>query len=159
VVDDIAALAARVDAQFGRVDALINNAGWMPGRVPVLQTDAETIDRALGSNLVSGFWTTKHFAPPMIRNGGGRINLLATVVHRELADDGIRTVAIVPGLTDPAGMREIITEQHLAKVAGSYPGGRVGQPEDIVALTVFLCSDAAEHLSGSVITVRPPALG
>jgi NAD(P)-dependent dehydrogenase (short-subunit alcohol dehydrogenase family) len=40
-------------------------------------------------------------------------------------------------------------------VAGSYPGGRVGQPQDIVALTVFLCSDAAEHLSGSVITVRP----
>jgi NAD(P)-dependent dehydrogenase (short-subunit alcohol dehydrogenase family) len=41
-------------------------------------------------------------------------------------------------------------------VAGQYPGGRVGQPEDIVTLTAFLCSDAASHLSGTVITVRPP---
>ena len=37
-----------------------------------------------------------------------------------------------------------------------YPGGRVGQPEDIVGLAAFLCSDAASHLSGTVITVRPP---
>ncbi len=41
-------------------------------------------------------------------------------------------------------------------MAGQYPGGRVGQPEDIVGLAAFLCSDAASHLSGTVITVRPP---
>jgi NAD(P)-dependent dehydrogenase (short-subunit alcohol dehydrogenase family) len=35
-------------------------------------------------------------------------------------------------------------------------GGRLGQPEDLVALAVSLCSDAANHLSGTVITVRPP---
>jgi len=49
-----------------------------------------------------------------------------------------------------------IGEEYIARVAGQYPGGRVGQPEDIVALTAFLCSDAASHLSGTVITVRPP---
>ena len=72
------------------------------------------------------------------------------------ADDGIRTVALAPGLTDTPGMRAIVGEEYIARVAGQYPGGRVGQPEDIVAPTTFLCSDAASHLSGTVITVRPP---
>jgi NAD(P)-dependent dehydrogenase (short-subunit alcohol dehydrogenase family) len=53
-------------------------------------------------------------------------------------------------------MRAIVGEEYIARVAGQYPGGRVGQPEDIVALTAFLCSDTASHLSGTVITVRPP---
>lgn len=52
----------------------------------------------------------------------------------------------------PGGQRDDQEDQ----VGGQYPGGRVGQPEDIVALTAFLCSDAASHLSGTVITVRPP---
>ncbi len=90
--------------------------------------------------------------------GGSKaaINILANVVHQELADEGIRTVAIAPGLTDTPGMRAIVGEDYIARVAGQYPGGRVGQPEDIVALAAFLCSDAASHLSGTVITVRPP---
>ena len=90
--------------------------------------------------------------------GGAKaaINILANVVHQELADDGIRTVAIAPGLTDTPGMRAIVGEEYIARVAGQYAGGRDGQLGDIVALTAFLCSDAASHLSGTVITVRPP---
>ncbi len=90
--------------------------------------------------------------------GGAKaaLNVLANVVHLELADSGIRTVAIAPGLTYSPGMRAIVGEDHLNRVAANYPGGRIGEPEDIVALTNFLCSDAANHLSGTVITVRPP---
>jgi NAD(P)-dependent dehydrogenase (short-subunit alcohol dehydrogenase family) len=177
----VTATAAEVDAAWGRVDALINNAGWMPGRQPVLELELSVLDRVLRSNLIGSFLATKHFAPLMIRGGGGRIiylssvmgtqpgpggapyggakaaiNILANVVHQELADDGIRTVALAPGLTDTPGMRAIVGEEYIARVADQYPGGRVGQPEDIVALTAFLCSDAASHLSGTVITVRPP---
>jgi len=53
-------------------------------------------------------------------------------------------------------MRAIVTEQHLERVAANYPGARLVEPEDIVPLAVFLCSDAANHLSGTLITVRPP---
>jgi NAD(P)-dependent dehydrogenase (short-subunit alcohol dehydrogenase family) len=176
----VAAAAAEVDAAWGRVDGLINNAGWMPGSHRVLDMDTAVLDRVLRSNLVGSFLTTKHFAPLMIRGGGGRIvymssigavqaaaggaaysaskaglNMLSGVVHQELADDGIRTVAIAPGLTYTPGMREIVTDAHVERVAANYPGGRIGQPEDLVALTAFLCSDAAAHLSGTVITVRP----
>jgi NAD(P)-dependent dehydrogenase (short-subunit alcohol dehydrogenase family) len=173
--------AAETDRAWGRVDALINNAGWMPGRQPVLELEVSVLERVLRSNLIGSFVTTKHFAPIMIRGGGGRIiyvssiagvqsapggapyggskaalNILANVVHQELADQGIRTVAIAPGLTYTPGMRDIVTDEHIERVAASYPGGRIGQPEDIVALATFLCSDAARHLSGTVITVRPP---
>jgi Enoyl-(Acyl carrier protein) reductase len=76
--------------------------------------------------------------------------------RRELADDGIRTVALAPGLTDTPGMRDIVDDAYIERVAANYPGGRLGQPEDIVGLAVFLCSEAASHLSGTVLTVRLP---
>jgi NAD(P)-dependent dehydrogenase (short-subunit alcohol dehydrogenase family) len=172
--------ATEVDRAWGRVDALINNAGWMHPRQRILDVEDALLERVLRSNVIGGFLTTKHFAPIMIRGGGGRIiylssiagaqagpgtapyggskaavNILANVTHQELADDGIRTVAVAPGLTDTPGMREIVTDEHVERVAANYPGGRIGRPEDIVGLTVFLCSDAADHLSGTVITVRP----
>lgn len=178
--DAVREAAAEVDQTWGRVDALINNAGWMPGSHRLLDMDVEVLHRVLDSNVVGCFLATKHFAPLMIRGGGGRIiylssiaavqsapggaayggskaavNVLTNIAHLELADEGIRTVAIAPGLTYTPGMREIVGEAHLAQVAANYPGGRIGEPEDLVALTTFLCSDAANHLSGTVITVRP----
>lgn len=173
--------AAEIDRTWGRVDALINNAGWMPGSRPVLDLDIAVLERVLRSNLIGSFVTTKHVATLMIRGGGGRIiylssaaavqsnkggapyggskaavNILANVVHQELSDAGIRTVALAPGLTVTPGMREIVDDAYIEKVASHYPGGRVGQPEDLVSLTAFLCSDLAHHISGTVITVRPP---
>jgi NAD(P)-dependent dehydrogenase (short-subunit alcohol dehydrogenase family) len=176
--------AAEVDRAWGRVDALINNAGWMPDRQPILEVDVAALERVFRSNVIGCFLTTKHFAPLMIRGGGGRIvyvssaagvqsgpgmahyggskaavNILANVAHQELANDGIRTVAIAPGLTATPGMRDIVNDEYIERVAAHYPGGRIGQPEDLVGLTTFLCSDAANHLSGSVIYVRPPISG
>ena len=177
----VATAATEVDQEWGRVDALINNAGWMPPGRSVLDTDVAQLDRVLKSNVVGCFLTTKHFAPLMIRAGGGRIvfvssaigtqagpgaaayggskaavNILANVVHQELADQGIRTTSIAPGLTYTPGMRAIVSEDHLARVSARYPGGRLGEPEDLVGLVAFLCSEAASHISGSTMFVRPP---
>jgi len=180
----VRAAAEAVDGRFGRVNGLINNAGWMPpsGTMKVLDFRIEDLNRIIDSNLIGCFLTTKHFAPIMISGGGGRIiylssmggqwdatppggapygatkagvNILANVVHKELANDGIRTIAIAPGLTDTPGARLAATEEHIARVSSRYPGGRLGQPEDLVGFAAFLCSDAASHLSGTVLTVRP----
>ena len=149
------AAAAQVDGAFGRVDGLINNAGWMPGGQPVLSLELAVLERVLESNLVSAFLTTKHFAPLMIRGGGGRIiclssamsvqsgpggapyggakaaiNILANVVHSELGGDGIRTVAIAPGLTVTPGLRAMVSDDYIETVSSRYPGGRVGLPDD-----------------------------
>jgi len=179
--EQVRAAAAAIDAHWGRIDALINNAGWMPpGGLRVLDADAAALRRIVDSNLISCFLTTRHFAPIMIRGGGGRIiylgsmigtqsapgggpygatkagvHLMSNVVHQELADDGIRTAAVAPGLTDTPGMREAADPEHIARVSAKYPGGRVGQPSDVVPLAAFLCSSAAEHISGTLLPVRP----
>ncbi|WP_329065100.1 SDR family NAD(P)-dependent oxidoreductase [Amycolatopsis sp. NBC_01480] len=180
--DQVRAAAEAVDAHWGRVDALISNAGWMPpaGSMRVLDFELTDLHRIVDSNLIGCFLVTKHFAPVMIRGGGGRIiyvgsmagtqsrpggapysatkagvHLLSNVVHQELADQGIRTVALAPGLTDTPGMRVAASEEHIARVSATYPGGRVGQPDDIVPFAAFLCSEAAEYLSGTLLGIRP----
>jgi NAD(P)-dependent dehydrogenase (short-subunit alcohol dehydrogenase family) len=178
---DVRRAVAETDDAFGRVDALINNAGWMPKVSRVVDADVDTLERVWRSNVLGCFLTTKHYAPLMVRGGGGRIiymssaigtqagpgmapyggtkaalNILNNVVHQELSDDGIRTVAIAPGLTLTPGMRNSVGEDHVERVAANYPGGRLGQPDDLVGLVAFLCSEAATHLSGTVVSVRPP---
>ena len=56
-------------------------------------------------------------------------------------------------------MCEIVTGEHVARVAVNYPGGWIRELDDIVALVDFVCGDAAGRLSGTVITVRPPIVG
>ena len=87
------------------------------------------------------------------------VNILANVAHQELAGSGIRTVALAPGLTDTPGMRDSVGDDYIERISRTYPGRRLGQPQDIVPLTAFLCSSAASELSGTVISVRPPATG
>lgn len=84
----VRAAASEVDAAWGRVDALICNAGWMPGPQPVLQLEAAVLDLVLGSNLVSSFLCTKHFAPVMIRGGGGRIIYLSSIAAVQTVPGG-----------------------------------------------------------------------
>jgi NAD(P)-dependent dehydrogenase (short-subunit alcohol dehydrogenase family) len=175
---------ALIDDRWGHIDALVNNAAWMPPRQYVVDVDVDLLTRVYTSNVIGSFLTTKHVAPVMIREGGGRIiyvssalgvqanrglapyggskaalNILSNVVHQELADKGIRTAALAPGLTDTEGMRASVGEEYVERISAAYPGGRLGRPEDIVPLTTFLCSTAADHLSGTVVSVRPPATG
>jgi short chain dehydrogenase len=84
----VSGAAAEVDAAWGRVDALINNAGWMPGRQPVLELELSVLERVLRSNLIGSFLATKHFAPLMIRGGGGRIIYLSSVMGAQPGPGG-----------------------------------------------------------------------
>ncbi|MTD54635.1 SDR family NAD(P)-dependent oxidoreductase [Amycolatopsis pithecellobii] len=178
--DQVREAAAAVEKRWGRVDGLVNNAAVMPPMTPVVDLELDLVRQVFDVNLVACFSTTKHFAPIMVRSGGGRIvyissmigvqanpgqsvygaakaglTLLSNVVHREMADQGIRTVALAPGLTDTPGMRTIASDEYIERVSSSYPGGRVGQPEDVVPFVAFLCSGAAQHLSGTLLPIRP----
>ncbi|WP_328468623.1 SDR family NAD(P)-dependent oxidoreductase [Streptomyces sp. NBC_00448] len=178
--DQVREAVADLDRRWGRVDALINNAALMPAMTPVVDVDIALVRKVIDVNLIGCVITTKHFAPLMVRGGGGRIvnissmigvqanpgqtaygaskagvNILTNVVHRELADQGIRTVSLAPGLTDTPGMRAIASDEYIERVAGAYPGGRLGRPEDVVEFVAFLCSSAAHHLSGTLLPIRP----
>lgn len=125
----------------------------MPGSQPILKVDVSVLERVFRSNVIGSFLTTKHFAPLMIRSGGGRIiyltsaaaavqsspggapyggskaaiNILANVGHQELADDGIRTVAIAPGLAGyPRDARH--RQRRLLRERGVQIPRRPGRP-------------------------------
>ncbi len=96
--------AAETEAAWGRLDGLINNAGWMPGSYPVLDLDVGVLDRVLRSNLVGSILATKHFAPLMIRSGGGRIIYLSSIAAVQ-AWPGGAAYARGQGRDQPAGQR------------------------------------------------------
>ncbi len=83
--------AGEVDATYGRVDALINNAGWMPGRHPVLEMELAVFERVLRSNLIGSFLTTKHFAPLMIQGGAAASSIYQALPPCRLIREARRT--------------------------------------------------------------------
>ncbi|MDT7596603.1 MAG: hypothetical protein QOJ06_2149 [Pseudonocardiales bacterium] len=74
VADEAAVIqaTAEIDNAGGRIEALVNNAAWIPPRQHILDVQASLLERVLLSNVVGSFLMTKHVAPVMIRGGGGR---------------------------------------------------------------------------------------
>lgn len=99
--DQVRAAAEAVDAHWGRVDALISNAGWMPpaGSMRVLDFELTDLHRIVDSNLIGCFLVTKHFAPVMIRGGGGRIIYVGSMAAPRAVPAAPRTAPPRPGCT------------------------------------------------------------
>ena len=171
-IDLIERMVAAVVEQFGRLDILVNNAGIDP-RCGFFDTTGEFWDNVLGTNLKAAFFCAQAAAREMCKSGRGRIinvssvhgqttmanlaayaaskggiNALTRQLALDLAPFRITVNAVAPGCVqvekntfDPA-----IRGQEI-------PMGRVGAPRDIAQVIGFLASDAAEWLTGQVITV------
>jgi NAD(P)-dependent dehydrogenase (short-subunit alcohol dehydrogenase family) len=184
-VSDSAAARKMIDfalAEFGRLDVLVNNAGFgFAGSV--VDTDEADWDRLMSVNLKGVFLGCKHAIPVMQRQGGGAIVNTASVVAnvgvrdraaycaskggvaaltRAMAldhvDAGIRVNAVAPGtidspyfdrmlakVDDPAAFKKGITERQAM--------GRLGKPEEIAGAILYLASDEASFVTGSLLTV------
>ncbi|MBK9136959.1 MAG: SDR family oxidoreductase [Betaproteobacteria bacterium] len=172
----VADAAARTEAAFGRIDALVNNAG-----VAVFKTIGETTfaewRQVMATNLDGIFLATQAVVPVMQRGGrgGAIVNIAsisglrastmrvaygtskAAVIHLtrqqavELGNAGIRVNAVAPGPVDTA-MAKLV---HSAAIRRDYhdaiPLNRYGTPEEIAEVVGFLCSDAAAYVNGQVI--------
>ncbi|HTX08670.1 MAG TPA: SDR family oxidoreductase [Solirubrobacteraceae bacterium] len=167
------ALADWAQETFGRVDGLINNAGTT-SRVPLTEVPLEEWNRTLGVNLTGPMLGIQTLAP-LMGAGGSIVNVgsvaglgahytaaytaskwglrgLTRVAALELGPRGIRVNAVHPGYIEtpmtasaPAGFRranEALT-----------PIGRVGMPEEVAALMVFLMSEESSYLSGADIPI------
>lgn len=176
--DQVGALEKAVIERFGTVDILINNAG-VNVRKSVTDFTLEEWNRVIGTNLTGAFLMCRAFVPHMKGKGYGRIvNMTSMMSHislpgrtaysaskagllgltralaLELASEGITVVGISPGpfatemnkplLNDPQVNREFTTR---------IPVGHWGNPEDIGALALYLCSDAASFLTGTDIVI------
>ena len=175
--DAVAAAIAAVDAHFGRIDALVNNAGVAVFK-PILETSYAEWRRVLGTNLDGAFLCTQAAAPVMLRGGGGSVVNIASIsglrastlrvaygtskgalIHLtkqqacELGNVGIRVNAIAPGPV----LTEMAKQVHDASIISDYfdaiPLNRYGTPEEIAEAVGFLCSPAASYVNGQVLAV------
>jgi 3-oxoacyl-[acyl-carrier protein] reductase len=172
---------AMAQAIAGRpIDILVNNAGWLIKRARVLEFTEELWEQVLTLNLSSAFFLAKAVLPGMVergngvivnvssvaaRNGGGlgalaysaaKAGLSATTKNlaKEFAPRGIRVNAVSPGTVDTDYHRVFSTEQMLDGVRATTPMGRLGKPEEIADVILFLASDGARFIQGQVIEVN-----
>ena len=174
---------ASVDAAFarlleahGRIDCLVNNAGVTRDNLLLRMKDDEW-QQVLATNLGGAFLCTQAALRPMLKQRGGRIVNVASVVGltgnagqanyaaskagligftksvaREVASRGITVNAVAPGFIE-TDMTAAMTDKARQAVTGAIPMGRVGRPEDVAGAVVFLASDAAAYVTGQVLAV------
>jgi 3alpha(or 20beta)-hydroxysteroid dehydrogenase len=159
---------------FGGADILVNNAGIIRMR-PLLETDLELFRKVIDTNLVSAFLGIRTVAPLLIERGGGsivnvsspqgiegRANMSAYTASKfgvrgltrtaaiELGPLGIRVNCVVPGPVRTAMTeREGWADADYDRAYGGYPLARMGQPEEVAAVTVFLASDESSFCTGA----------
>jgi NAD(P)-dependent dehydrogenase (short-subunit alcohol dehydrogenase family) len=179
-VSDAAAVATAVEAvqrRFGRLDALVNNAG-VAVFAPLLETSDQDWNRILAVNLTGPFLCTKAAAPLMREHGGGAIvNITSISAVRastlrsaygtskaglahltkqlavELASLGIRVNAVAPGPVETAMAKAVHTPEIRADYHDAIPLNRYGLEEELAEAVFFLCSDRASYITGQILAV------
>ena len=173
---EVLAMVESTISRFGRVDILVNNAA--SGVIkPFVRLTEEDWDHTFAVNLKGAFLCSQAVARNMIKNGGGRIINISSVASGggggapplmapyvaskgglkslsealavELAAFGINVNVICPGTIDSGAVPESIKSRSLKTV----PQGRLGRPEEIANMVVFLVSPEADYITGSIITV------
>ena len=177
-LEQVTAMVDKVVAWRGRLDVLINNAGVFP-RVKFLDMTEAEWDFVIGVNLKGTAFCAQAAARAMVAQGvpGAIVNLssrslsgtpvgvhysatkagvvgLTRSMALALAEHRIRVNAIAPGLTDTAQPRYGNNEEELRQMAAQVPLGRMGTPEDIAKLGVFLASDDAGYITGQVYHIN-----
>jgi NAD(P)-dependent dehydrogenase (short-subunit alcohol dehydrogenase family) len=173
----VAAAMAAVNSHFGRLDALVNNAG-IAVFAPLLETEDEDWNRVLAVNLTGPFLCTKAAASLMREHGGGAIvNITSISAVRastlrsaygtskaglahltkqlavELASLGIRVNAVAPGPVDTAMAKAVHSPEIRADYHDAIPLNRYGLEEELAEAIYFLCSDRASYITGQVLAV------
>ena len=175
--DQVQACIAQVVARFGRIDALVNNAGTAVFK-PILDTTAEEWTRVLAVNLTGPFLCSQACARVMLGNGGGSIVNIGSIsglrastlrvaygtskaglMHltkqqaAELGNAGIRVNAVAPGPVDTAMAKQVHTADIRADYHDAIPLNRYGLEQEIANAVWFLCSDAASYINGQTLAV------
>lgn len=175
----VQSMVSQVLDQWERIDILVNNAGVEP-HAPLLELDAWDWQRTLDVNLSGAFFTTQAVGRVMRAQGEGVIINIASIAGRahglkdrsayvaskmgligltreaarELAPFNIRVNAVCPGVIATemtADLRQ--NEAMVARWLQDIPQERLGQPQDISGIVMFLCSPAASYITGQAINV------
>jgi len=173
--EEVEKLFSKTVEVFGQLDILVNNAGIFPF-VPFLEMKEADWDKVLDVNLKSIFFCSQEAAKVLPEGGKivnissiaayvgfkglvhycaskGAINSMIRALALELASKKITVNAIAPGAIETPGASEVSTEESKKQTIAMIPLARMGQPEDIADMVVFLASDKASYITGQTIIV------
>ena len=174
----IQTLFAAVDQAYGRLDILVNNAGVLkPQRI--LDMSEADWDRSISVNLKSVFLCTQAAAPMLKRQGGVIINAssfaalipsvgqaayaaakigvksFTSVSAAELAPDGIRVLAYIPGVIHTQLIAPLVQDPDRAeRMRNEIAAHRFGDPAEVAAVVAFLASEKAGYVSGCAVEIH-----
>lgn len=178
---DVKKMVSETVSTFGGVDILVNNAGIYP-IVPVEKMTSADFDKVIAVNLKGVFLCTKYVSEQMIKQGkGGKIINITSIdalhpssiglahydaskhgvwgftknIALELAPHKIWVNAIAPGAIETPGVTggKALTADIMEKFIAKIPMQRIGQPDDIGKVALFLASDMSSYMTGSQIVV------
>jgi 2-hydroxycyclohexanecarboxyl-CoA dehydrogenase len=177
--ESVDAMVAQVHRQFGRIDVLVNNAGWDKAK-PFVDSDPADWDRVVAINLYGVLHTCHAVLPIMVEQGSGSVVNLASdagrvgssgeavysaakggviaftkAVARESARHGINANAVCPGPTDTALFASMGGDNPKLREAltKAIPLRRLAQPADLANVVAFLASDEASYVTGQTVSV------
>lgn len=174
----VEALVKRAVETFGRLDFACNNAGIGGEAALTADYSVDGWNKVIGVNLSGVFYGMKYQIPEMLKQGGGVIVNMASILgwvgfanspayvaakHGvigltktaaiEYAKQGIRAVTVCPAFIHTPMVDDGMPSDVLEQLASAHPVGRLGTPEEVAELVVFLCSDSASFITGSPFLV------
>lgn len=173
--DEVEALVQETVEAFGQLDYACNNAGISGGSGPTAEHKLEDWQRVIDINLSGVFYSMKYEIPAMLDSGGGAIVNMASILGQvgfaqapgyvaakhgllgltkttaiEYAQQGIRVNAVLPAFIHTPLISDLEQDQETREMLiGLHPMGRLGHPEEVAGLVVWLCSEEASFVTGS----------
>ncbi len=179
--EQVAAMVARAQSDFGGLDVLVNNAGWSHRNKPISEVSEEDFDRLFSVNVKAIYLAVLEALPLLRARRGSILNTSSTAALRprpgltfynatkgavntmtkslavELAPDGIRVNALCPVIGETALMETFMgapdTPENRQRFLAGIPLGRFSTPRDIANAALFLSSGDAEFLTGVCMEV------
>lgn len=177
-LDEIKNLVLKANAEFGRIDILVNNAATNPTMAAAIDIDDRAWDSIMNLNLKGLFFLSQAVARIMKEKGGGKIINVASVagispdilpiysiskagvimatkvMAQQWAIYNIRVNAIAPSLTKTNFSEPLWSNQDILNIAMSRtPLGRPAEPEEMVGAVIYLASDASSYVTGQVLAI------
>lgn len=180
--DDVRAAIASTIAAFGKIDIIVNNAGWSHRNQPLMDVDYDTFRKVYAINVDSIYHVTHAVVPHWRETGGGvminvgstagirprpglswynsskgAVNMMTKTLAVELAPDGIRVCGLAPVMGATALLETFMgmpdTPENRAKFLTTIPLGRLCEPEDMANAALYLASDEADFITGVILEV------
>jgi 3-oxoacyl-[acyl-carrier protein] reductase len=174
--DEVKNMFKEIKSKFGRLDILVNNAGIMRNNL-LMMTRIDELNRMYDINCKGTFLCSQNAAKMMMKQNNGRIINISSIVGihgsqgytaysasksflvgftmsaaKELGRYNITVNAIAPGLI-ATDMTKDLAEEVKAELIGNVALGRIGTPEDVAKVVIFLASSLGDYVSGQVIGV------